>query len=402
MEKIFNCILIDDDLIVTESLMKLKLWQECGFNLIACFNNAFEAVEYLKTADVDLIISDIAMPKFNGLEFAKYCYEQYPDIYFSLLSAYKDFDYAHEAIQYGVKSYLVKPLTPRKLRKFLGEIYEKLLTDDKEKKFNNVYLSERFNHVIPEIINNGVSSVSELNDIIKIFNLPTEILQQNCITYDINMENYVEYFNSKWNYGIQRLYLAISFIVLKSTSAYLNGILRCNNNIISCIMVSCDCSPVKYEKIFEEMILNIRELLKLEVVISSVKEYDSFYDFVRNCCNYPKKYDKSEIVSMANDYIMSNLDNPNLSLDMVINVVNVSKSYFCALYKKQTGNTFTDAVNKFRTNMAKDLLKHDDVAISKIHEYVGYNRKSYFFEMFKKYVGMTPMEYKIKHTDGAQ
>jgi YesN/AraC family two-component response regulator len=64
------------------------------------------------------------------------------------------------------------------------------------------------------------------------------------------------------------------------------------------------------------------------------------------------------------------------------------------LLKKETGNNFIDILNNIRVEEAKKLLGDPKYKIYEIAEVVGFSDVTYFYRLFKKLTGMTPMEYK--------
>lgn len=83
-----------------------------------------QLVDYLAEQEVDLVITDIRMPEMDGLAVAKYVAEHYPETDVIIQSGYSDFNYAREAITYGVKNYLTKPLKPEELLTAVSGILE--------------------------------------------------------------------------------------------------------------------------------------------------------------------------------------------------------------------------------------------------------------------------------------
>lgn len=99
---------VDDDKLLTSTfstLMKVE-----GFKDFVVFNNPVEALEYLKSNVVDLIISDFLMPEMNGLEFLRQAKQLYPETSMILLTAYADKENAIKTInEIGVYKYIEKP-----------------------------------------------------------------------------------------------------------------------------------------------------------------------------------------------------------------------------------------------------------------------------------------------------
>ena len=67
----------------------------------------------------------------------------------------------------------------------------------------------------------------------------------------------------------------------------------------------------------------------------------------------------------------------------------VTESYFCRFFKKVTGVTVTDYLNKFRIEKAAYLLKNTTASIGRVSELIGFDDTNYFSRIFKKYTGMT-------------
>jgi signal transduction histidine kinase len=111
MEEIVNqnkIVIVDDEAIVTSSL-KTLLSFENNYQLNT-FNSPFEALEYIKNNQDDLVISDFLMPGMNGIEFLAKVKKLHPDISLILLTGYADKENAIQAInEIGIYRYIEKP-----------------------------------------------------------------------------------------------------------------------------------------------------------------------------------------------------------------------------------------------------------------------------------------------------
>ena len=101
--------IVDDEPIVLKGLSKFD-WQNYGFELVATAKNGLYAVEYLSDNPVDLVLSDIKMPKMDGIKLLQKIGQLTPDVEVIFLTGHADFSYAKEAIKYGAFDYLLKPL----------------------------------------------------------------------------------------------------------------------------------------------------------------------------------------------------------------------------------------------------------------------------------------------------
>ena len=79
-------------------------------------------------------------------------------------------------------------------------------------------------------------------------------------------------------------------------------------------------------------------------------------------------------------------------------VAYVSRSHLSALFKKEVGCSFPEYLVKFRINKAKEIIRsEDELNLSEVAELVGYKDYAQFSKMFKKYLEMTPSQYKTRH-----
>jgi YesN/AraC family two-component response regulator len=84
----------------------------------------------------------------------------------------------------------------------------------------------------------------------------------------------------------------------------------------------------------------------------------------------------------------------DLSLKTLAGILNVNSSYLSTLFKKETGITLTEYVNKKRVERAKLLLKNGNVQIQTVAQNCGILDVNYFTKIFKKHTGVTPREYR--------
>lgn len=126
-------VIITDDEVQIRKGLKMKIdWEEEGFQIVEEASNGQEALELLKTTDVDVIITDMRMPIMNGIELAKICHQEFPKIKVIVLSGYSDFEYVRGSMKEGVKDYLLKPVAPDELIEVLRKI-RKEVEDEKRK-----------------------------------------------------------------------------------------------------------------------------------------------------------------------------------------------------------------------------------------------------------------------------
>ena len=122
----YTLIIVDDEYEIRQGLSNYFPWNEIGFAVKGIFENPIAAMDYVLNNRVDVVLSDIKMPKMSGLEFAKRIYESGVSTKFVFLSGYKNFDYLKEAMEYRIYHYLLKPVTSKEIQKTFGAIKAEL------------------------------------------------------------------------------------------------------------------------------------------------------------------------------------------------------------------------------------------------------------------------------------
>ncbi|WP_419872562.1 response regulator transcription factor [Candidatus Pristimantibacillus sp. PTI5] len=91
---------------------------------------------------------------------------------------------------------------------------------------------------------------------------------------------------------------------------------------------------------------------------------------------------------------IASLSVPDLPMNEAAAMVHLNASYFCKLFKQQTGHNYTDYMTGIRMKEATRLLEKTSLRISEIAERLGYADLAYFSNTFKKIVSVTPSEYR--------
>lgn len=107
----YKILLVDDEMLIRDAISKIIKWNELGYELMGSCKDGREAITLIENETPDVVITDICMPHVNGIELAKYIYENYPAIKVIILSGYDEFEYAKQAVRYQVLEYVLKPVT---------------------------------------------------------------------------------------------------------------------------------------------------------------------------------------------------------------------------------------------------------------------------------------------------
>ena len=115
-------LIADDESKVCQLIEKLVDWDVLGMEVVAVAENGIEALEKIKEFYPDIVITDIRMPGYDGLDLIRLGKEEAPKAEFVIISGYRHFEYAQMAIRYGVNAYLLKPIRKDELTETLKRL----------------------------------------------------------------------------------------------------------------------------------------------------------------------------------------------------------------------------------------------------------------------------------------
>lgn len=107
----YKVLLVDDEILIRERISQRIPWGSLGYELAGTCENGKEAIGFMEKEPVDLVLTDICMPYVDGLELAKYLYENRKSTKAVIITGYDEFEYAKRAVEYRVLSYVLKPVT---------------------------------------------------------------------------------------------------------------------------------------------------------------------------------------------------------------------------------------------------------------------------------------------------
>ncbi len=123
MKKILRLVIADDEPYIRTNLKALFPWKELGYEVTAAFSNGLDALNYLETTGADVLLTDIQMPVMDGLSLLKQLYNHQIPVRTVILSAYTEFEYAKQGIQYGAVDYIVKPISYEEITDVFTSLY---------------------------------------------------------------------------------------------------------------------------------------------------------------------------------------------------------------------------------------------------------------------------------------
>ena len=120
-ERLKRILVVDDEENARIALSKILTHE--GYE-VGSAGNGYEALNYLRSKEVDLIITDINMPEMNGLAFLRELNRSYPSSNVIMITAYGEVETYIEAMNLGAFEYINKPVKVDELKKVIEKIFK--------------------------------------------------------------------------------------------------------------------------------------------------------------------------------------------------------------------------------------------------------------------------------------
>ncbi|MEW9123323.1 MAG: response regulator [Thermotaleaceae bacterium] len=299
-----------------------------------------EALRLCEELQPDMIFMDIKIPGINGIDASKIIKEKYPHTMIFILTAYDEFDFARKAVKIGIDDYILKPAKPEEILSIIEKYKSKI------KKAEDSMPIEKLIHTI------RLRRYSEAKGILE------------------DMLNILECVYDKENEeGVKKANQIADSMVNIAMDIGLKNINGLSDDIERKITVSHE-----FKKIREEL-TDILDCIFSEIIDK-------------------KLYNASDEILAVVNYIEKNYSN-RISLEEIADYINLNPQYLSRLVKKELGIGFSNYVTNLKIEKAKKLLSDTDMPVLNIALELSYNEANYFCKVFKKIVGMTPMEYRL-------
>lgn len=260
-----------------EGLQKTIKWEKYGYKIVGTAINAYIGFEKIKELKPDVVITDIRMRQMNGLELIKRVKEldEFRELKFVILSAYSDFNYAKKACEYGVYSYLLKPMEEDEIKKVMIELRDNIIREKNKKKqighmsnIINEHFIELRQSFIKSILLNKIT-IEEIERKIKLLNINFN----NQKSFLVSLVRIDEIDETIWNKNDIEIYLfAVENIIGDEFKDEFNIInLHIDHENIAFIFWSKsgnEINEMKIEELLNRSIYNIKHYLNVTISIS--------------------------------------------------------------------------------------------------------------------------------------
>lgn len=122
----YRVVLVDDERLILEGLSKVVPWADMGCEVAGTACDGREGLTLIRRERPDIVLTDIRMPNMDGLTMLAALHSEFPRMQMTVLTAYRDFDYAQQAINLGVCKYLLKPSRMEELTRAVQSMTAKM------------------------------------------------------------------------------------------------------------------------------------------------------------------------------------------------------------------------------------------------------------------------------------
>lgn len=387
-------LLVDDEPFIVQGLSALIDWEKEGFEIVGTAGNGSEAVEFLKSNPVDLILADIKMPVMNGLEFLKYIRETHlSEAFFVILSGYGDFTYAKEAIKWQCTDYILKPIQKSQLLALLSKV-KQMQQDKKEeseriRKIGKAYFVQQMQTLL---LGRQEETAAPETDNLLYYSKE----QKNPSGIVVSHKKIEDLLRSVEENDKKRIEDNVAAIYEEMNEAGMNPeLVQMNMNYLLYRLVSLAMEQddsVNQDEVLQYICENAFQVHMIRGSLSHfrrfVMEYADYLVQLRQ--NAPRGVLLDVEGEIRKNYA------ENLTLKELGKKYFVNSAYLGQMFRKKYGVSFKEYLNNYRIERAAEILLRTDDKIYLVAEEVGYRDLDYFINRFIQSKGCTPTTYRKK------
>ncbi len=417
----FKLMIADDNPYALDALRDAVDWEECDLSLVGAFLNGQELLNAAKSNVPDVVITDISMPKLNGIALTAALQSISPHIKIVFLSNYSDFEYAQKAVQLHIQDYLIKPFEPAQIISVMKKIVQELC-DERLQRFEETaakHHADFFRNLAREYYIGTLLHHKEEEALIlcKLGELgfPLSDTMHLCVAHILLPSQLGASYTENSN--------VLRSILQAHQKADCGLVCFFHNNTAFSVLVHY-CDPtLDVENLLSQLHIDIETATGISAVIGfstvstrfsdlgemhaqavvaatqkdSAKNAVISYDTIlTKNTNPPQKHSTATIssyVSKMQEFIHANYMTPITTND-VSSAVFLSSSYANQCFNAECNCTIHEYITNCRIMKAKELLAQTDTKICSVAELVGYNGKTSFYLAFKRNVGVSPAKYR--------
>lgn len=358
----YKMLIADDDYITLEGLRDLIDWSAMGIAIAGEAEDGKQALDAAMAIRPDILLTDVVMPIMNGIELVECIRQELPDLMVVMISGHQDVGYLKSAMKLDAVDYILKPFNLMELQVVMQKVIRKLESQYRGRRLQREV--EYFGSSIPVVASPDVREM--LEQIVAVFG------SGQLLALEAAVRSFFQTIREKKMTSILFLTAICAELLTKtarnvSAKKALEGMEELAKSYQH-VEISRDSFQL------EELVL--RKLLEMESILQA------------------SRGGKTKRLVKEVESLIQQKYNQALTIQQIANEVYVSPSYLQSLFKKETGQTMNDYMTFVRIEKAKELLKDPAVKVYEVAYQVGYQDTHYFSKIFKKLVGLNPLDYR--------
>lgn len=353
----YKLIVADADATIRTNMLCRIDWNEMGFSLEETLSNGERVLEYLKEHDVQVLLTDVRLPRVSGLELARIVRKRYPHIRVILMSSLREFEFAREAVRCHVYEFLLKTSDYEQLKTVFFRLKKEMDAASGENRLLSSCTEDEYALML-ELI----KALSE-PDSREAEQLWLSYARLKPLMHSAPAEVRKLLAGQIWQLLKQAL-------IHKDEQMTEQLMLRAAKVILS-----------RQEEESPLLLLHLLEQLKEELKERGVifHEREAVDDSIIRACQYIQEH-------LAERFTYRD----------VADYIHISPRHFIRRFHSEMDETFTDYVVRLRVQMAMELLSQGVSAVE-VPEAVGYRDEKYFGKLFRQHAGCTLREFQRRN-----
>lgn len=404
--------IVDDEYLVRVGIRSFLDWEAHGYSVIgeaADGNAALEKIEQLRP---DIILTDLKMGPMDGLALIEECRKRYPKIRFVVLSSFYDGDNVKNAMKLGASDYIFKPqMDPKELLRILDQ----LPTETEEAELRDVVrnnLSAIRQRAMKLLIQKDYPNKSSIYEELQRFGMQIDLEKpyRAILIAPTSRDAYHQTRDDQlMKYMLENMAQEIWQESADCGVASLEGL----RLLILVTAQDGEAGKLSGEKeeSFERLrsyalrYMGVELRAAVSVAVNGINALSKAWEECRETiAGYPAAKEehisyysgalRPEISRICNS--VKEFPEREYTIKDAAAACHMSESYFSHVFKRETGLSFVEYVNRFKVERAKELLARHDIRISEVSVRIGIENPNYFSVLFRKITGRTPQEFRSR------
>ena len=395
-------LIVDDEQVFRVYLRNIVNWGAYGCDIVAMCENGIEALEIMALQPIDLILTDLEMPKMNGLKLIEEIRIRRYQTKVIVLSNHSDYELIRQVMKLGALDYYVKSnvkeediismieLVSKEVNK---QLLKKHVLQEEERLKIEIFKNGRKTFLTTVLTEDVYYNELELAQYVKMYHL----FEPRLCLYRLRFQQPIELSQS----------LSIDAIIAQEFQTYDYDVLPLTQEKI--LVALYERTIVEEQVLMDhwlKIVSHIKHDLRAELNVSkrvwidSIEKLTSYTKWFQNevldqvspiiADEVLLRY-RPEIQAIVN-YIHEHYDERITLQDLSVFAC-LNEAYLSRLFKMETKKTINSYINELRIYKAKELLQSPNIMVKEVAQLVGIKDQLYFNRVFKKFCGENPTAY---------